>query len=178
MSQKTGIFIRTTVRTSNLANLFIVLFCCTKFLYQTVIPTPELSWFCLGPSHSNQYCCFHLPHLVQDSQSIINILLRYSVKLLERQYTGVLFNTGLYTITLFLHSNLWCHPFCSAHSHIKNTLYHSTTDVSVYLGNMTAVVGLPFISLIDSCIMSLYLHIVVSSVITENVDCLWKTGLI
>ena len=29
MSQKTGIFIRTSVRTSNLANLFITLFSCT-----------------------------------------------------------------------------------------------------------------------------------------------------
>jgi hypothetical protein len=36
----------------------------------------------------------------------------------------VLFNTGLPTIvqmTLFLYSNQWCHPFCSAHSHVLKT---------------------------------------------------------
>jgi len=33
MSQKTGIFIRSYVRTSDLTNLFIAVFSCTKFLY-------------------------------------------------------------------------------------------------------------------------------------------------
>ena len=53
----------------------------------------------------------------------------------------------------------------------KYTLYHhSTTNVSIYVGNVTAVVSLTFISLIDCCILSLYLHIVLSSVITEDAD--------
>jgi len=85
----------------------------------------------------------------------------------------VLFNPGLHTVaqvTSFLYGSHWCHPFCSAHTH------HSVTNVSIYLDNTSVVVGLTLISLTHSNI-SLYLHIVVSSLITKNVDCFGKQVL-
>jgi hypothetical protein len=42
---------------------------------------------------------------------------------------------------------------------------------------MSVVVGLTLVSLADSNI-SLYMHIFVSSLITKNVDCFWKTSFI
>jgi hypothetical protein len=87
----------------------------------------------------------------------------------------VLFNPGLHSVakqmTLFLYGSHQCHPFCSAHAH------HSVTNVSIYLGSTSIVVGLTLVSLTDSNV-SAYLHVVVSSVITKNVECLWKTGFI
>jgi hypothetical protein len=75
MSQKTGIFIRIRVRTSNLTNLFIAFFfpvqnSCTRLSFQQ----KNCHNFVFSPCHSNHYCCFSFPNLVQDSQTIIRIL--------------------------------------------------------------------------------------------------------
>ena len=117
MSQKTGIFIRASVRTSDLTILFIALFSCARLSF----PQKNCHNFILVQVILTITAVSPCPTQYRTAK----VSLAYCWNILSScsrdDIQNVLFNTGLRTLaqmTLCLYSNHWCHPLYNAHSRV------------------------------------------------------------